>query len=262
MRKIILLLAIILGSAAAAITASAQDIITTRRGEEIQAKVLEVSPSKVTYKRASNPDGPTYSIYASDILIIRYENGDKDIFDDSLSYGYTASPYQPIASDGLRYRDYRKLYNPRMYIRQYSDPYSPAWSGIASAVIPGFGQAICEEWGRGTCFFLGSIALEVLAVTTSEGNYYGYDYLDFDSDLYNLEVSPAGLFGLAGVALYIWSICDAVRVAKVKNMHYQDLLNRQSSGLDIKLEPFLASTPSPSAPGFTSAAGLSLKVSF
>ena len=253
MKKIILLLAVLLG---AGLSASAQDIITTRRLEEIQAKVLEVSPSHVRYKRYSNPDGPTYTIYTSDLIKIRYENGDEDIFNEALAYG--RSPYAPaVVYD--RYRNYKSLYNPRMYVRQWDDPYSPGWSGVASALIPGFGQALSDEWGRGTCFFLGSLALGCASLATANWNYYDYDvsyYFDVDSN------PASNILGLASLGLYIWNICDAVRVAKVKNMHYQDMRNRQASGLDVKLQPFLASTPSPAAHGFTSSAGLSLKVIF
>ena len=256
MKKIIILITILLGAAAAA---HAQDVITTRRGEDINAKVLEVSTTEVKYKKASNPDGPTYSIYTTDIIMIRYENGDKDIFDDSPAYRYSGSPYLPVVSDGLKYRNYKSLYNPRHYFRQYSDPYSPGWSGVASAVIPGLGQALCDEWGRGTCFFLGSLVLGCASLASADWNYYGYDY-SYYVDVENNGASS--ILGLASLGLYIWNICDAVRVAKIKNMHYQDLLGRQTSGLDVKLEPYLASTPSPASPGFTSAAGLSLKVNF
>lgn len=59
-----------------------QDVITTKKGEDISAKVLEVNINEVKYKRSDNPQSPIYSLLKSDILIIRYENGTKDIFSE------------------------------------------------------------------------------------------------------------------------------------------------------------------------------------
>jgi len=60
-----------------------QDIITTKRGEDIEAKVLEVDQTVVKYKKYDFQDGPTYTISKNELLIIRYQNGTKDIFVDS-----------------------------------------------------------------------------------------------------------------------------------------------------------------------------------
>lgn len=38
----------------------AQDVITKRNGDEILAKILEVNPTEIKYKRYDNPDGPLY----------------------------------------------------------------------------------------------------------------------------------------------------------------------------------------------------------
>lgn len=56
-----------------------QDIIELNDGSEIKAKVTEVLPKEIKYKKFNNLDGPIYTINKSKILMIRYENGDKDI---------------------------------------------------------------------------------------------------------------------------------------------------------------------------------------
>ena len=63
-------------------TSYAQDIITTKKGEDIKAKVLEITIQEVKYKKVENPDSPIYTLLKSDILMIRYENGSKDIFNE------------------------------------------------------------------------------------------------------------------------------------------------------------------------------------
>ncbi len=62
--------------------ASAQDVITLKSGDEIQAKVTEVGQTEVKYKRFDNPDGPTYTVSKSDIFMVKYQNGQKEVFKD------------------------------------------------------------------------------------------------------------------------------------------------------------------------------------
>lgn len=57
-----------------------QDIITTKTGEDIQAKVIEVTTEEVRYKKFDDQTGPILTISTVKLLIIRYENGSKDIF--------------------------------------------------------------------------------------------------------------------------------------------------------------------------------------
>lgn len=57
-----------------------QDLITKKSGEEIVAKILEVGQTEIKYKKFDFQDGPTFVILKSDVLMIRYENGTKDIF--------------------------------------------------------------------------------------------------------------------------------------------------------------------------------------
>jgi hypothetical protein len=58
----------------------AQDIITLKNGEEIKAKVQELGLDNVKYKKYENQAGPTYTLMKSNIFMIKYENGDKDVF--------------------------------------------------------------------------------------------------------------------------------------------------------------------------------------
>lgn len=66
-----------------AVTVAAQDVIVKRDRSTILAKVLKITQSEVEYKKASNIDGPTYSISKNDVLAINYENGECDTFDDA-----------------------------------------------------------------------------------------------------------------------------------------------------------------------------------
>ena len=63
-----------------AVTAMSQDVIILKNGDEINGKVTKVSSTEIEYKLASNPDGPTYTKPLSDIFMVKYENGQKDVF--------------------------------------------------------------------------------------------------------------------------------------------------------------------------------------
>lgn len=62
------------------IVANAQDVVIFRNGEEAEVKVEEITPNEVKYKKTSNPDGPSYIFNKDDIFMIKYKNGEKDVF--------------------------------------------------------------------------------------------------------------------------------------------------------------------------------------
>jgi len=57
----------------------AQDIITLRNGDEIRARVLEISSSELRYKRFDNLEGPTIIVPRNDVFFINYEDGTREI---------------------------------------------------------------------------------------------------------------------------------------------------------------------------------------
>ena len=66
------------------VSAFAQDVITLKNGDEIQALVQEIGESDVKYKKFDNPNGPNYTLKKSEIFMIRYANGSKDVFNKVL----------------------------------------------------------------------------------------------------------------------------------------------------------------------------------
>jgi hypothetical protein len=55
--------------------ASSQDVIYKTNGDSIKAKILEVGTNAVSFKKSSNPDGPTFVESKSDIFMIRFKDG-------------------------------------------------------------------------------------------------------------------------------------------------------------------------------------------
>ncbi len=60
---------------------SAQDLIIKKNGDEINAKIQELGAREIKYKKMDNPDGPLFSILKSEVFMIKYANGTKDVFD-------------------------------------------------------------------------------------------------------------------------------------------------------------------------------------
>ena len=57
-----------------------QDILTYKNGTETKSKVIEVTSSEVKFKRFDNLNGPLYTVLKSDLFMIKYENGTKEVF--------------------------------------------------------------------------------------------------------------------------------------------------------------------------------------
>jgi hypothetical protein len=55
------------------------DLIVMRNGEEVRAKVLELSSTLIKYKRCDMIDGPLYTVNKSEVFMIKYPNGTKEV---------------------------------------------------------------------------------------------------------------------------------------------------------------------------------------
>lgn len=62
-----------------------QDIITKKTSEDIQAKVLRVTTTEIIYKYFDDQNGPAFSIPISKVVMVRYQDGTKDIFNGEMN---------------------------------------------------------------------------------------------------------------------------------------------------------------------------------
>ena len=101
--------------------------------------------------------------------------------------------YSPALKDVRQYPDRTE------YVYETKASSGKKWGvGIASAFLPGLGQAINGDWGKGVGFFLGTGVLGFLSKLASASGRIG--------------LGIAG--GLATLGLGIVSIVDAVKSAK------------------------------------------------
>ncbi|MCW3070940.1 MAG: hypothetical protein JWO44_830 [Bacteroidetes bacterium] len=96
--------------------AFAQDTIMKTNGEVIQAKITEVGPLEIKYKKFSFQDGPTYVENRSEISYIKYSNGIKE----QISSTTTAVPVR--ISDAGTSTDY---YDPNVQKELHVDKMQP-----------------------------------------------------------------------------------------------------------------------------------------
>ena len=59
------------------------DNIILKNGDEISVKIIEITPDLIKYKKCGNLDGPLFSIYKNEVLLVRYKDGTKDIFNET-----------------------------------------------------------------------------------------------------------------------------------------------------------------------------------
>ena len=137
-----------------------------------------------------------------------------------------------------RYSINKDKFDSHQYIPEYGDPYNPALSGVCSLFVPGLGQMLCGETGRGLAFMGGSLGCAILVeagavqFTSNNFRYLGNPGYSGNS---GVGIMLLGLGGMA--AIEVWSIFDAVKVAKVNNMYIRSL--RRTSSLNLEISPFV-----------------------
>ena len=118
-----------------------------------------------------------------------------------------------------QYKTDRKNYSIKNYRYQVTDKYHPSIAGVASFAIPGLGQIYCNENKRGLIFTSTYTSGLLLMISG------GMIDLSYNSIARNNK-SNYGRGMIVGGAILstsvqIWSIVDAVRVAKFKNMAHR-----------------------------------------
>jgi hypothetical protein len=93
MRKFFLAFALFAGTVS---MLNAQDVITLKNGSEIQAKVLEIGTTDITYKMYSNQSGPNYTKPKSDVFRI-VDSGGNILY---INQGETDDKSKKLEYDG------------------------------------------------------------------------------------------------------------------------------------------------------------------
>lgn len=266
-------------------TCHAQDLITKRDGTDIKAKILEVSPDEIKYKNWDNLEGPTFIVYTSDILLVRYSNGTNQVYNTQKraetykpNNGYFISDVS-LLQDGMRYKQLKDLYDKNLYDSLDNPKYGLArpWLNL---IMPGIAQYTMNEPELGTTFLLSSLGADAVAIMgsifyskakpykahatqsttwgkTAEIVYPNGMRSSNVNFYYTFGIICMGVGGAAIIGLTVWSILNAYDIAKVKSLYHDDLkmTKRQYS---LFVAPTLESMTTPDGTRLMPALGLRL----
>lgn len=220
-----------------------EDVVYLKNGSIIRGIIIEQIPNESL--KVKTKDGSIFVYNMTEVDKITKEQM-VNMRANTGNINYSGNQYSYIAP--ASYKQIKMDYNYHMYVPQLSDPYNPTVAGVCSWIIPGLGQMVCGETGRGLGFLGGSIGCYLVAgigsalIVGSSSDYYSsYSHSYYYDNNSGGRTSGAILMvvGLAGmVAVDIWSIVDATHVAKVKNMYVSDMRNRTSS-LKLEVSPYV-----------------------
>jgi hypothetical protein len=235
MKRNIFFLALFMLITAISFSVSAQngnmeEVVYLKNGSIIHGTIIEQIPNESL--KVKTKDGSVFVYKMTEVDKLTKEQ----IANASGNTGnnnYIGNQYLNIASPS--YKHIKMNYNHHMYMSQPGDPYNPTVSGLCSWFIPGLGQMICGETGRGLGFlggYLGCYVFMGIGSGIASTVYYEDDPAYIAGELMVL-VGAAGL-----ITVNIWSIVDAVRVAKVKDMYVGDMRSKTSS-VKLELSPYV-----------------------
>jgi len=218
-----------------------QDVITLKNGNEIQALVQEIGEIDVIYKKYENPNGPNYTMEKSEIFMIVYANGSKDVFNPleqaKAPPQQRQQQQQQIAQQHVPVYKYTfgKTINPT------GSKKSPFLAGFLSFLVPGVGQFYNGDTGAGFLYLGCNIVCSSI-------------WMNAENEI----VFYSGLS--SALAVNILSIVHARVVAKRVNLARS---SNWGSNISLKIEPSLWPTDHLAKQNFSSSAyGISLKLSF
>lgn len=206
---------------------NAQDLIAKKSGEIIECRIVSSDGDKVRYVLKYDPLY-TCTLDKSEIQMIRYASGEV-VDSNSIYQQHTQPKREPNMSivPYMKYKQLKHIYDYREYRRSYMDRFTPGWIGFASFMLPGLGECICDEWGRGLGKFVGAMACGTAGTIFSLASYTDTNW--------EADIAFAIIFYAAALSFDIWSIIDATRISKVRNMYESDM--REKYAFDLSLFP-------------------------
>jgi hypothetical protein len=128
------------------------DKILFRDGKEVAARVTEISPAEIRYRKCDMPDGPLFVSRKADIFMIRYANGKRETFE----------PEKPVAPPA------KSVPGPGYH--RYSNP-ANLHSDASLSLILGILGLVTFIYGSIHAIVLGSRVLNY--IKANPGNYEG-----------------------------------------------------------------------------------------
>jgi hypothetical protein len=228
----------------------AQDIIIKKDGTEIQAKVTEIGINEVKYTRFGMTS-PTYSLLKSDIFMIKYENGTKDIFnvENVQSQANIQQPADGSQTMNPNLPKYKYTFGNT--IKPVGGEKSPFLAGFLSFLIPGVGQFYNGDIGGGFLFLGCNIGCNLIWMNSYESDYYG-----------NVSVNSE-LFTVGLISALIINVCSIVSASQGAHKVNKARGFELGHNIYLKTEPTLLKIDDFAQQSFNNSAyGMSVSLTF
>lgn len=137
------------------------DVLVFRDGSEIKGKVQEIGTSEIKYKRCDAPDGPTYISKNSDIFMIKYANGTREVI--KAEPGPRVQSPEPIRNRPNSTTSQNSDYKQNKYKRQV---HPAAIASLVSAIVAHIAVFTLGSFGAVAIFLL-PLVLCFVAIATA-----------------------------------------------------------------------------------------------
>lgn len=243
MKKLLFLVVAVI----AALTATAQDLIVTRDGQRIEAKITEVSSTEIRYKEWNNQDGPTFVLRSDELNTIIYQNGTVKTFEHTsaapTTVTYTA-PSSALTASSVPYG---------MITKEDNDIYTVGNRRMSESEYIAFIRQNCKEaydyyesgvslWSAGWKLFAMGCAFTIGGAAWWCVGWYVYTPYSSGSDWTTYRALTIGgcvLMGLGGLAVTGSVPCLIVGGIRKNNSHevYNETCVRQQTAVEFGLQP-------------------------
>lgn len=225
------------------ITAQAQDTIVLRSGDIKSVKITEVSKSQVKYLLWDYQDGPVYVQETSDILMVKYKNGNKELFSPSRASSRGSQWQKPEQTVLKREGIELLLYDRELTDAEIRDLLGPEmYETVASAQ---------HQFGTGTfCICLGAISGAIGLISALSSSTLSEDG----------RIAMYCFLGLADVLLPIGFVLKGAGKGRMDWAvnEYNQRGRELSQNLSLRVSPSIVCTPTSTGIGYGLGAGLQL----
>jgi len=223
------------------VTAQAQDTIVLRSGDIKSVKVTEVSRSQVKYVLWDYQDGPVFVQEASDIFMVKYKNGTKEMYDQYNN------EQQQGTNQSTDYYGYLKRDGARLYLDGLKIDASRAREVLGTERYQTFVSGNRQSGGGAFCVILGVTSVVggglLLLSESNNGLILGCVFLAL-SDIF----LPVGIvYSCVGEGRMNWAVND-----------YNQRGRELSQNLSLSVSPSIVCTPTATGVGYGLGAGVQL----
>lgn len=224
------------------VTAQAQDTIVLRSGDIKSVKVTEVSRSQVKYVLWDYQDGPVYVQETSDIFMVKYKNGTKEMYDQYNN------EQQQNPNQSTDYYGYLKRDGARLYLDGLKIDASRAREILGNERYQTFVSGNRQSSGGAFCVILGVASVigggMILLLGDEDMSFPGYAILALSEIFLPIGV----VYSSVGEGRMNWAVND-----------YNKQRGRElSQNLSLSVSPSIVCTPTATGVGYGLGAGVQL----